>query len=1057
MRCFFLLGFLLLTFNRLHAQVGINTTTPDPSSMLDISATDKGMLTPRMTEAQRDAITTPATGLLVYQTDNIDGFWYFDGAAWVNVGDGDTDWIISGNNIYSGVSGNVGIGTSTPQAYLEVGPSPDTRDLISAKAPIVTLNNIADQPNGNDDYLFGPNATVTQTFTPTLTGELVSITLSLRGRNPPTGLVIGCTHDYYVIANGVTSNNTFSISNSSYTYQDVTFTFTGLNVVAGNSYSFILGDNSGSCGLYFEFDNSNPYTGGSLSTGSTNDILFTTVIRESTMEDIFIVQNDGKTGVGTPTPSATLDVVGSMQYTDGNEGAGKVITSDANGNATWQNVPNTGEFQSINGIVQNTTDVVNDNFVFGSTSLNNIAGVNDDIKMFFDKSSGAFRAGKTSGTEWDEDNRGDYSFASGYASVASAFGAISIGVINSSTAYGATSLGTTNCASGSASLATGQLTKASGEFSFTSGLETEASGDHSVALGWATTSSGGFSFASGESTIASGHHAVAMGYRTVASGPNSVALGKNTVAPSLGETVVGIRSTLYTPASISTWSALDRIFVVGNGDSSPSNALTILKNGNSGFGDDTPEATLDVHGTMQFIDGNEAPNKVLTSDAAGFATWQDLPAQTNDADWVISGANQYSAVSGNVGIGTTSPSVKLDIRGANAGLQTIQSTTAGNGSFTQWYNGDGTVRGIIGADGTGLSSTANQFTIGTWTNHPIDIRTNTSSRLHITNTGNVGINTTTPSKMLTIQSNEPVQYRDAGGTDQWHLKLQGTGNSDLGFTETGVADNRFVLAAGGSVGVGTATPTQAKFVVNGTSSSDPGLGSYYALNGSGGPLAFGVQPYSIYASGRVAASEFNAFSDARIKNIKGISNSEKDLETLAKIEITNYQLKDTIAKGTQTFKKVIAQQVAAVYPQAVSDNLTDVIPNIYQLSEINNGVITLSTNLTVGDKVKLIFSEGEELVDVTEVTKNSFKVATTKQGKVFVFGKQVDNLHTVDYEAISMLNVSATQALLKRIEMLEQEKISLKAEVSVLKEKQQTTDNRLQKIEQALYNEVAKK
>lgn len=44
----------------------------------------------------------------------------------------------------------------------------------------------------------------------------------------------------------------------------------------------------------------------------------------------------GNVGIGTPTPSATLDLVGTFQYVDTNEGAGKVLTSDASGNATWQ-------------------------------------------------------------------------------------------------------------------------------------------------------------------------------------------------------------------------------------------------------------------------------------------------------------------------------------------------------------------------------------------------------------------------------------------------------------------------------------------------------------------------------------------------------------------------------------------------------------------------------------------------------------------------------------------------------------------------------------------------
>src|SRR6266498_1967033 len=60
------------------SQVAINTTgnPPDGSAMLDISSNNKGMLVPRMTMVQRNGISNPATSLVIYQTDNIPGFYY---------------------------------------------------------------------------------------------------------------------------------------------------------------------------------------------------------------------------------------------------------------------------------------------------------------------------------------------------------------------------------------------------------------------------------------------------------------------------------------------------------------------------------------------------------------------------------------------------------------------------------------------------------------------------------------------------------------------------------------------------------------------------------------------------------------------------------------------------------------------------------------------------------------------------------------------------------------------------------------------------------------------
>ncbi|MEM9849891.1 MAG: hypothetical protein AAF847_18515, partial [Bacteroidota bacterium] len=78
----------------LSAQVGLNgdDSSPHPKAFLDIKSTDRGLLIPRMTETQRDAIFSAADatgeGLLIYQTDNTAGFYYYDGAAWQLVGSG---------------------------------------------------------------------------------------------------------------------------------------------------------------------------------------------------------------------------------------------------------------------------------------------------------------------------------------------------------------------------------------------------------------------------------------------------------------------------------------------------------------------------------------------------------------------------------------------------------------------------------------------------------------------------------------------------------------------------------------------------------------------------------------------------------------------------------------------------------------------------------------------------------------------------------------------------------------------------------------------------------
>ncbi|MBL0182072.1 MAG: hypothetical protein IPP96_07175 [Chitinophagaceae bacterium] len=137
---FFILGLLNDSFSQ---NVGIGTATPNASAQLDITSTAKGLLIPRMTLVQRNLIATPATGLLIYQTDNTPGFYYYNGAGWnqISTGGSTNFWNSNGDDIYNNNLGHVSIGTSA--------------SVSAAKLDVVknTSGNVANFWGGNQPYI----------------------------------------------------------------------------------------------------------------------------------------------------------------------------------------------------------------------------------------------------------------------------------------------------------------------------------------------------------------------------------------------------------------------------------------------------------------------------------------------------------------------------------------------------------------------------------------------------------------------------------------------------------------------------------------------------------------------------------------------------------------------------------------------------------------------------------------------------------------------------------------------------------------------------------------
>ncbi len=151
-----LFPFWLNAQSNIQQSVSVNSTgtAPDASAQLDVSSTDKGMLVPRMTTAQRTAIASPATGLLVFDT-NTGGFWFYNGTVWTSLSSDGTLSLISDLDADTKVqveesadediirfdtrgaermvidsTGKVGIGTSTPTEKLTVAGSIKTDSFV---------------------------------------------------------------------------------------------------------------------------------------------------------------------------------------------------------------------------------------------------------------------------------------------------------------------------------------------------------------------------------------------------------------------------------------------------------------------------------------------------------------------------------------------------------------------------------------------------------------------------------------------------------------------------------------------------------------------------------------------------------------------------------------------------------------------------------------------------------------------------------------------------------------------------------------------------------------
>src|SRR6476661_246242 len=352
-----LLG-IALPLAGLRAQnIGIGTTTPHASAVLDLSSSSKGLLFPRLTQAQRNAIASPATGLTIYQTDNTPGLYTYNGTAWLsssgadNLGDHTaTQNLNLGSNRLTG-GGSLGLGVSSA-GYVGIGSGPFTSQLslgTSGSTANSPLGRIANYEDTNGNFFYGTG----------LISNGSSYGLGLwggTGFNAPFDGVAGSPATLTVMDNGrvgigtmspaqvLDVNGTVRSRAGGFEFPDGTIQTTAATAPAAQTLSLsgqtlsLSGGNSvtlpvGADNLGNHTATTNLNLGSNLLTGGGSSGLR--------------VDGTGQVGIGTSTPTQALDVNGTIRTRSGGiQFPDNTIQATA---ATNQSLSITGQTLSISG------------------------------------------------------------------------------------------------------------------------------------------------------------------------------------------------------------------------------------------------------------------------------------------------------------------------------------------------------------------------------------------------------------------------------------------------------------------------------------------------------------------------------------------------------------------------------------------------------------------------------------------------------------------------------------------------------------------------------------
>ncbi len=204
MKKIFILILAFIGINSLYSQsqVGINTNNPHASAVLDIQSTTGGLLIPSMTTAQRNAISSPANGLQVYDTD-FQAFFAYSSSGWAIIS---SIWKLNGHKTYYN-AGNVGIGIENPLYTLDIFSStPTIRIMDEDSIGPNPVGWVIDLDDSDDDIAFNSDAVggLKKIFSATESGNfgigdiVPDTSLHIKDRSPFIKYTNNNNKDFYV-------------------------------------------------------------------------------------------------------------------------------------------------------------------------------------------------------------------------------------------------------------------------------------------------------------------------------------------------------------------------------------------------------------------------------------------------------------------------------------------------------------------------------------------------------------------------------------------------------------------------------------------------------------------------------------------------------------------------------------------------------------------------------------------------------------------------------------------------------------------------------------------